>query len=61
LALENTFSNVELADGPDIEEGFFYEFLGSKNVSTEHFSTLEVEMDKIIKQKKRFERMQVSR
>ena len=47
-AVKNIFSNTKLAIGPTIDDGFYYDFLFEKPVSTEDFFKIEEEMKSII-------------
>jgi len=47
-AIKNLYPNAKLAIGPTIEDGFYYDVLFEKPISTEDFSSIEEEMKKII-------------
>ena len=60
-AVMRLFPNVQLAFGPTVENGFYYDFLLEKPFSEEDFKAIEAEMAKIIKQDEPFERIEVTR
>ena len=47
-AIKNLYPNAKLAIGPTIEDGFYYDVLFEKPISTEDFPSIEGEMKKII-------------
>ncbi|CAK4087309.1 unnamed protein product [Aphanomyces euteiches] len=63
-ALEAKFGDdVYLCDGPALQDGFFYEMLleNGLTLSESDFADVEAHMQRLIKQKAPFERMEVSR
>ena len=60
-AVKNLFPDVKLTIGPNIENGFYYDFDIDEPFSPEDLEKIEDEMDNIIKNSLKFERMDVSR
>ncbi len=60
-AVMRLFEGVQLAFGPTIENGFYYDFDLPHKLSEEDFPKIEAEMAKIIKQDEAFERLEVPR
>eukprot|EP00741_Cyanophora_paradoxa_P023069 tig00021537_g22279.t1 len=61
-AMEFIYENCQLCIGPPIEEGFYYDaFLGDQKVSELDFPKLEELVNKIIKEKQTFERMELTK
>jgi threonyl-tRNA synthetase len=60
-AVQDLFPGAKLAIGPPIEEGFYYDFEVDKPFSPEDLKRIEKRMGEIIKEKARFERVDVSR
>ncbi len=59
-AVQNIYKDAKLTIGPVVEDGFYYDIdMGS--VSEDDFSAIESEMKKIIKAKKPFERINVTK
>ena len=50
-AIKRLFPNVQLAIGPAIDNGFYYDFDTEHKFSEEDFEKIEQEMKKIIKEK----------
>lgn len=59
MALKEIDPSIELAIGPVIENGFYYDFKSSRTFSTEDFAEIEDVMRKIIKQNLNFERVDI--
>lgn len=53
--------NVQLAIGPQINDGFYYDFLLPRNVTPDDFENIESKMHEIIKRKEPFVYREVSR
>lgn len=53
--------NVKLAIGPQIEDGFYYDFLLPKTVTADDFETIENKMREILKRREPFIYKEVSR
>lgn len=53
--------NVQLAIGPQIEEGFYYDFLLPRSLTPDDFSVIESKMTEILKRKEDFVYREVSR
>ncbi len=60
-AVMRLFDGVQLAFGPTIENGFYYDFDLPHKLSEEDFPRIEAEMAKIIKEDEEFERLEVPR
>lgn len=60
-AVRRLFPNAKLAIGPSIEDGFYYDFDVEKPFIPEDLSRIEQEMEKIIREKKAFQRIEISR
>ncbi len=52
--------NVQLAIGPQIDEGFYYDFVLPRQVTPEDFSTIESKMREILKRKEDFKKVEMS-
>ena len=50
-AIKNLFPNSKLAIGPTIDNGFYYDVLSNKTISSEDLSAIEVEMQRLIASK----------
>ena len=50
-AIKNLFPNSKLAIGPTIDNGFYYDVLSDKTISSEDLSAIEVEMQSLIASK----------
>ena len=53
--------NVQLAIGPQISEGFYYDFLLPRTVTPDDFEMIESKMREILKRKEDFRYVEVSR
>jgi len=53
--------NVQLAIGPAIDNGFYYDFDINKQLTDEDLKKIEKEMEKIVKENSKLERSEVSR
>ena len=60
-AVKRLYSSAKLAIGPSIENGFYYDFDIENPLSVEDIDKIEKEMNNIIKENLKFERMDVSR
>ncbi len=60
-AVMRLFEGVQLAFGPTIDNGFYYDFLTEKPISDEDFPRIEAEMKKIVKEDEPFERVVLPR
>lgn len=60
-AVMRLFPGVQLAFGPTVESGFYYDFCLDHSFSESDFEAIEDEMRKIIKQDEPFERVEKSR
>ncbi|MBU3109907.1 threonine--tRNA ligase [Clostridium gasigenes] len=60
-AVKKLYSSAKLAIGPSIENGFYYDFDIENPLSVEDIDKIEKEMNNIIKENLKFERMDVSR
>jgi threonyl-tRNA synthetase len=60
-AVMRLFPHTQLAFGPTVEGGFYYDFDLEKPLSEEDFPAIEAEMKKIIKANEPFERLEESR
>jgi len=59
-AISELFPDVKFAIGPNIEDGFYYDFdLGDKSFSPEDLARIEEKMSEIIKQKIDFEKSEL--
>ncbi len=58
-AVMRLFPNVQLAFGPTIESGFYYDILSDPPIREEDFPKIEEEMGKIIKESEPFERFEL--
>ncbi|MDR1483749.1 MAG: TGS domain-containing protein, partial [Planctomycetaceae bacterium] len=54
----NTEKNVQLAFGPTVENGFYYDFWMDHHLTEEDFPKIETEMRKLIKLDEAFERIE---
>lgn len=59
-AVQNLYEDAALTIGPVVEDGFYYD-IDMAPVSEEDFPAIEAEINKIVKAKKTFERMVVSK
>ena len=53
--------SVQYAIGPQIEDGFYYDFTLDHNISSDDFETIENKMREILKRKEDWKRKEVSR
>lgn len=53
--------NVQLAIGPQIEDGFYYDFMLPRSLTPDDFSVIEKKMTEILKRKEDFSYREVSR
>lgn len=60
-AVKRLFPNVQLAIGPAISEGFYYDFFTKKTFIPEDLKNIETEMKKIIEENLPFERVEMSK
>ena len=60
-AIMRLFDGVQLAFGPTIDNGFYYDFDLEHSLSDEDFDAIEAEMKKIIKAAEPFERIEQTR
>ncbi len=60
-AVKRLFPNVQLAIGPAISEGFYYDFFTKKTFTPEDLKNIETEMKKIIEENLPFERVEMSK
>ena len=60
-AVLRLFPQAQLAIGPAIEDGFYYDFDVAEPFTPEDLKNIEKEMKRIIKQNHKFERVEVSR
>ncbi|MED2971956.1 threonine--tRNA ligase [Fictibacillus sp. B-59209] len=60
-AVQRLYDNVKLGVGPIIENGFYYDMDVPVSITLEDLPAIEAEMNKIIKENKKIERIEVSR
>lgn len=60
-AVKRIYSNSKLAIGPSIKNGYYYDFDIESPLSAEDIDKIEIEMNNIIKENLKFERIDVSR
>jgi threonyl-tRNA synthetase len=60
-AVMRLFEGVQLAFGPTVENGFYYDFYLEQPISEADFPKIEAEMAKIIKEDEAFERVEMPR
>jgi threonyl-tRNA synthetase len=60
-AVMRLFPGVQLAFGPTIENGFYYDFQLEHALSEEDFPRIEAEMGRIVKEDESFERVEMDR
>lgn len=60
-AICRIWPQAQLAGGPAVENGFYYDIELDHNISTAEFELIEAEMKKIVKENQTFERTTVSR
>jgi len=59
-AIQNLYDDVHLTIGPAVEDGFYYD-IDMEPISEEDFPKIEAEMQKVVKAKEPFERVEVSK
>ena len=52
---------IQLAFGPTVENGYYYDFQTKRPLSEEDFPAIEAEMAKIVKEDEPFERVEMDR
>ncbi len=60
-AVMRLFDGVQLAFGPTVDNGFYYDFQLQRALSQEDFAQIEAEMAKIVKENEPFERVEEPR
>ncbi|MEN6450110.1 MAG: threonine--tRNA ligase [Thermoguttaceae bacterium] len=60
-AVMRLFDDVQLAFGPTVADGFYYDFDMKHKLSEEDFPKIEAEMAKIVKESEPFERVEMDR
>src|SRR5208283_575360 len=60
-AVMRLFDGIQLAFGPTVENGFYYDFQTQRRLSEEDFPQIEAEMAKIVKEDEPFERVEMDR
>lgn len=60
-AVMRLFEGVQLAFGPTVDNGFYYDFQLPRSISEEDFPQIEAEMAEIIRQDEPFERVELDR
>ena len=60
-AVKRLWPEVQLAIGPAIDEGWYYDFDAPFSFTPDHLSQIEAEMKKIVKERIRLERSEKSR
>ena len=60
-AVKRLYPQVQLAIGPSIDEGWYYDFDADFSFTPEHLSAIEAEMKKICKERLRIERSELPR
>jgi threonyl-tRNA synthetase len=60
-AVMRLHEGVQLAFGPTVENGFYYDFQTQRRLSEEDFPQIEAEMAKIVKEDEPFERVEMDR
>ena len=60
-AVMRLFDGVQLAFGPTVDNGFYYDFQLEHAVSEDDFPQIEAEMAKIVKEDEPFERVEMNR
>ena len=61
LAVKRLYPNTKISIGPAIENGFYYDFDFAEPIGQDDLPMIEAEMGKIIKEKVKFERIEVTR
>ena len=60
-AVKRLWPEVQLAIGPAIDEGWYYDFDAPFSFTPDHLTQIEAEMKKIVKENQTFERTTVTR
>jgi threonyl-tRNA synthetase len=60
-AVMRLYDGIQLAFGPTVENGFYYDFQSPQRLSEEDFPKIEAEMAKIVKEDEPFERVEMHR
>lgn len=60
-AVMRLFEGVQLAFGPTVDSGFYYDFASERPLSDQDFAKIEAEMAKIVKENEPFERVEMDR
>src|SRR5580658_9422518 len=60
-AVMRLFDGVQLAFGPTLDNGFYYDIHTQRRLSEEDFPQIEAEMAKIVKEDEPFERLEMDR
>ncbi len=60
-AVMRLYKDIQLAFGPTVENGFYYDFQTERRLSEEDFPKIEAEMAKIVKEDEPFERVEMDR
>ena len=60
-AVMQLYEGIQLAFGPTVENGFYYDFQTERRLSEEDFPKIEAEMAKIVKENEPFERVEMDR
>jgi len=60
-AVKKLFPEAQLAIGPSIEDGFYYDFDVPEPFSADDLQKIEKQMHRIVKQNQRFQRLEVGR
>jgi len=60
-AVMRLFEGVQLAFGPTVENGFYYDFELEHPISEEDFPKIEAEMERIVREDEPFERVEMGR
>ena len=60
-AVMRLYDGVQLAFGPTVENGFYYDFQTERRLCEEDFPQIEAEMAKIVKEDEPFERVEMDR
>ncbi|MGA2255648.1 MAG: TGS domain-containing protein, partial [Thermoguttaceae bacterium] len=60
-AVMRLYDDIQLAFGPTVENGFYYDFQSERRLSEEDFPSIEAEMARIVKEDEPFERVEMDR
>jgi threonyl-tRNA synthetase len=60
-AVMRLYDGIQLAFGPTVENGYYYDFQSKRPLSEEDFPAIEAEMAKIVKEDEPFERVEMDR